>query len=149
MEPLKLIALDSEDLDVVAAHMQDAVVKVEDMRFDPKARQFALLTNRFAWEEAAGKRTKSYQRRRSALHFDRVLKARCKGFSPTDGDRVLSLLTVQFFPDGEADSPGGEIELIFADDISISLSVECIEAQLADLGPAWETQRRPKHPERD
>ena len=148
MEPIKLIALDSEDLDILSAHMQDAVMKVGDLSFEPRRRQFALVANRFVWEGAQSKRKKSFERRRAAMHFSRVLSVRSRGFDRNDADRVLSLLAVQFVPEGDAEAPGGEIELIFADDVSIQLNVECIEVQLADLGPAWETQRRPRHPER-
>jgi hypothetical protein len=149
MDLIKLIALDSEDLDVLSAHMQDAVLKVGDMSYDAKSRQFVLGANRFVWEVAQGKRQKSFERRRAAMHFDRVLGVRSRGFDRGARETVLSLLAVQFVPDVETEGPGGEIELIFADDISVQLNVECIEAQLADLGPAWETQRRPRHPERD
>jgi hypothetical protein len=148
MTSVRLMALDSEDLDVLAAHMQDAVLKEGDLQYDTKARQFALVANRFVWEEAEGRRQRSFERRRAAMHFDRVLSVRSRGIRRNDPEQVLSLLTVQFLAEEGMDAPSGVIELIFAEDVSVRLEVECIEVQLADLGPAWETRRRPKHPER-
>jgi hypothetical protein len=144
MKILKLMALDKEDLSIVSAYMQDAVLKIADLDFRAGENRFFLAANRFVWEEADGKRRKSYERRRSALHFNRVTAVRSRGFSRRDGDQVLSLLTVNFVPGPEA--PGGTIELVFSADVSIELSVECIEAQLSDLGAAWETEFRPTHP---
>ena len=46
----KLVALDAEDLAVVSAHCQDAVLKLRDARFFPSERRFVLELNRFAWE---------------------------------------------------------------------------------------------------
>ena len=69
---LKLLALDDEDLAVLSAHVQDAVLKVADLVNLPKERRFALGMNRFIWEKAEGGR-KNFERRRAALTFDRVL----------------------------------------------------------------------------
>ncbi|WP_099863890.1 DUF2948 family protein [Pararhizobium haloflavum] len=146
MDLIKLMALDSEDLDVLASHMQDAVAKAKDLSYDARTHQFALTANRFVWETAGGRR-RGFERRLAAMHFDRVMAVRSRGFDRTESERVLSLLTVQFFPDAIEGSPGGEIELIFSDDASIQLQVECIEVQLSDLGPAWETRHKPRHPD--
>jgi hypothetical protein len=143
MDHLKLIGLDEADLDVISAHMQDAVFKVGDIDYSPRHRQFVLTGNRFVWE-AADKRRKSFERRRSVLHFARVDRVRTAGIDRTRPDDVLSLLSIRFEPDPTP--PSGEIELIFAGDASIVLDVECIEMQLADQGGAWETRFRPKHP---
>ena len=51
---LKLLALDGEDLEVVSAHMQDAVFKVGDLQYWPSHKQFAIAANRFVWEKADG-----------------------------------------------------------------------------------------------
>lgn len=148
MPDLKLMALDDEDLTVISAHMQDAVFTVAEMEHDAARLQFRVIANRFVWEKAAKGWRKRHERRLSSLHFDRVLAVRSRGFDRGDRSRVLDLLTIQFFPDAQEGSPGGQIELICADEVSILLSVECIEVQLADLGPAWETRNRPRHPER-
>jgi len=143
MTPLKLLALDEEDLAVVSSHLQDAVVRVGDMAYVPSQKRFAALVNRFDWESAAGKDAGDYERRRTALRFDRVLRARHKDLRPEKPDRVLSLLAIQFEA-GEA--PGGKIMLFFSGDVLIQLEVECVEAELRDLGPSWSTRRKPQHP---
>jgi hypothetical protein len=143
MSRLKLIALDEEDLAVVSSHLQDAVVRVEDIAYLPSRKRFAALVNRFDWETAAENGGRDFQRRRTALRFDRVLKGKLKNIKPRARDRVLSLLAVRFEP---KDPPGGNIVLTFSGDASILLEVECIEAELRDLGPAWATRAKPAHP---
>lgn len=145
MTPLKLLALDEEDLAVVSSHLQDAVVRVGDMAYVPSQKRFAALVNRFDWESAE-KDGHHYQRRRTALRFDRVLRAQHKDLRPGKPDRVLSLLAIQFEA-GEA--PGGKITLFFSGDVLIQLDVECVEAELRDLGPSWPTRHKPRHPGED
>jgi hypothetical protein len=143
MTPLKLIALDEEDLAILSSHLQDAVVRVEDIAYLPGQKRFAAVLNRFDWEKATEEAAKAYQRRRTALRFDRVLGAKLKNIKLTARDRILSLLAVSFEP-GEA--PSGKVTLFFSGDASILLEVECIEAELKDLGPAWRTRSKPQHP---
>ena len=141
---LKLVALDEEDLQVLSAHLQDAVLKVSDLQYLGVEKRFVLTANRFAWEEAKPKflRKPTYQRRRTTLHFNRVTAAKATGIDRQKQDDVLSLLAIRFIP-GEA--PTGTIELTFSANAAIRLDVECIEAQLADLGAAWETESLPRH----
>ncbi|NLS02272.1 DUF2948 family protein [Rhizobium sp. P32RR-XVIII] len=143
MTDLKLLALDNEDLAVVSAHMQDSVFKVGDMAWSPRDGQFSIAANRFVWEEAIRKR-KGFERRRAALVFKRVLAVRSTGINRRRRDEVLSLLSVAFEQKGEG--PEGTIELTLAGEAEIVLDVECIEAALADIGGAWETASKPRHP---
>lgn len=138
---LKLAALDEEDLAVLSAHVQDAVLKVADMAYLPKESRFVIAMNRFIWERADGEQD-DYERRRAALTFDRVLSAKTSRIRRDQGDAVLNLLAVEFDP---ASPPGGAIELIFAGGGAVRLEVECIEARLADLGAAWATAAKPEH----
>lgn len=140
MPDLKLLALDSEDLDVISATTQDAVVRVGDMGFAKADSRFALLMNRFAWEEGG----KTRQRKRAALHFDRVGDVKVAGINTEAVDGVLELLTIRFSPTS-ADEPDGTIELTFAGGGTIRLSVECLEARLQDLGAAWAAKATPAH----
>lgn len=144
MSLLKLLAMDDEDLEIVSAHMQDAVVKTADFEWRPKENRFLVAVNRFVWEEEVKGRglKRAHERRRSILRFDRVLKVRLKGIDREKPDNVSSLLTVQFLP---KQTVGGLITLLFAGEAAIQLDVECIEAQLTDLGPVWQAQSRPKH----
>lgn len=146
---LRLMALDEDDLNVISACLQDAVVKVQDMALVPGARRFAMLVNRFAREAGTTRQglRKVYQRRRTAVHFEGVGGARSTGIDRADSDQVLSLLAIHFEPDLEPGSePAGEITLVFAGDAMITLQVDYIEAQMSDLGPAWSTPHAPRHP---
>ena len=143
MKPLKLIALDEADLEVVSSHLQDAVVRVDDMAYVPSKKRFAAILNRFDWERAeSGNGRKDHRRRRAALRFDRVLGAKHRRVKPTTGDRVLCLLAISF---EATEPPGGYVTLTFSGDASIQLKVECIEAELTDLGPVWRAKSKPKH----
>ena len=127
---LKLIALDEQDLEIVSSHLQDAVVRVADLAYVPSQKRFAAILNRFNWEKAA----------------KAAAKAGGYGGAPQalrQVDRVLSLLAVRFEP---SDHPSGYVTLTFSGDASIRLHVECIEAELTDLGPAWRARSKPQHP---
>ncbi|PKA40821.1 DUF2948 family protein [Rhizobium sullae] len=143
MTDLKLLALDSEDLAVVSAHMQDSVFKVGDMTWSPRSGQFSIAANRFVWEDALNK-GKGFERHRAALVLKRVLAVRSAGIDRKRRDEVLSLLSIGFEQKGEG--PEGTIELTLAGTAEILLDVECIEVLLADIGGAWETTSKPRHP---
>ena len=142
MDPLKLLALDEEDLKIVSAHVQDAVMKVGDLDFISTSRQFVVPMHRFAWEKDASARQPQPERRNSVLHFDRVSSARLSGISRDRPGDVLSLLAVTY---AATDVPAGTVDLVFAGGGTIRLEVECIEARLVDLGGVWEASSRPAH----
>lgn len=143
MTDLKLLALDNEDLAVISAHLQDSVFKVADIAWSPREGQFSIAANRFVWEDAARKR-KGFERRRAALVFKRVIAVRSVGVDRNKREEVLSLLAIRFEQKGEG--PDGLVELALAGGATIELDVECIEVQLADIGGAWETASKPRHP---
>jgi len=143
MKPLKLIALDEADLEIVSSHLQDAVMRVGDLAYQPSRKRFAAVLNRFDWEAARMSGGKNCRRRRAVLRFDRVFGAQLKNLKLGAGERVLSLLAASFTP---AAAPGGYVTLTFSGDASIQLKVECIEAELTDLGPEWRTRSMPEHP---
>ncbi|SDT95068.1 DUF2948 family protein [Stappia sp. ES.058] len=142
MEQLKLAALDEDDLAVISAQVQDAVLKVGDILFFPPDRHLVITMNRFAWDLEEDKRRKRHERRRAALSFARVSDLKVRNIRQDAKDAVLSLLAVEFEA-GEA--PAGRINLLFAGGGTLSFEVECIEAQLADLGAAWATDNKPHH----
>jgi hypothetical protein len=139
---LKLVALDEEDLAIISAHVQDAVMKVEHLDYARTSRQFILTMNRFAWDAAAGGRKADDERRLSVLNFARVTSVKSQGIDPRKKEEVLSLLAIRFLP---SEAPSGTIELMFAGDASIRLGVEVIEARLTDTGGAWAASSRPAH----
>lgn len=140
MTDLKLLALDSEDLDVISATTQDAVVRVADMGYARRDRRFAMLMNRYAWEEGVGGR--KGKRKRSALHFDRVSSVKVAGIDTNAREGVLELLDIRFT---ETDKPSGSVELRFAGGGTVRLEVECLEARMQDLGAAWAAKAKPEH----
>lgn len=140
--PLKIAALDAEDLLVVSAHVQDAVLRVGDIIWSPARARFAMAMNRFAWEASQRRGEPKHQRRRAAIHFDRVKSVKSTGIDRSTPDAIASLLAIEFEP---SDAPAGGVRLLFAGGGEIVLEVECIEAQLADLGAAWQTKARPAH----
>jgi hypothetical protein len=143
MTELKLLALDKDDLEIISAHMQDSVFKVGDVHWSPGSGLLSIEANRFAWE-SSGQRRRSYERRRAALVFKRVEAVRSAGIDPSKKDEVLCLLAMRFTPKDEG--PDGMVELILSGTATIALDVECLEVALADIGGAWETASRPRHP---
>jgi len=143
MELLKLIALDHDDLEVVSAHLQDSAVKVAEIHWRPAEKRLVLGLDRFDWE-AANEHEPAYQRRRAALRFERVLGCKCRNVMSQDKDKVLNLLAVEFT---ETTAPGGFITLMFAGGAALRLEVECLEVEVADLGPVWAIEAVPCHAE--
>lgn len=140
--PLKLLARDAEDLSVFSVHLQDAELKIADIAYLPRERRFAFVVNRFDWEQRTLENKNC--RRRTAVHFDDVIKVSSKGVPLEEKAKVLNLLALAFEP-GEA--PGGAVHLLIEDGASIRLEVECLEAALKDLGPKWDCDCCPSHPE--
>jgi hypothetical protein len=141
MEPVKFVALDKDDLEVVSTHLQDAEVKVADVHWRPQEKRLVLGVSRFDWP-AASTASPEYRRCRSALRFDRVLACKCKHVNPAGRDAVLNLLAIDFV---ETEAPAGVVMLTFSGGATLRLEVECLEVELADLGPAWTAATCPKH----
>ena len=142
-EELKLVALDRDDIEVVSAHVQDALVRVGDMLWLPREHRFVMALNRFDWMTVVdAKHAAEYRRCRTALRFDRVLGCKCRGLDQTNKDARLNLLAVEF---AERDSPAGIVTLTFSGGGAIRLEVECLEAELADLGEVFVAEICPDH----
>jgi hypothetical protein len=144
---LKLIVLDAEDLDVVSAHLQDAVISVGEMAYLKAERRFAAIANRFDWNEALSAtrtRRQPFTRRRAGLRFEHVLSAQLTGIDLGNKRQMLSVLAIRFEP---TTAPAGHVTLAFAGNAAIRLHVDCLEAELKDLGAAWATRMKPEHPD--
>ncbi|MDR7035520.1 MULTISPECIES: DUF2948 family protein [Methylobacterium] len=140
MELLKLAALDPEDLTVISAHLQDAILRAGDLTYLAAEHRFVLVVRRFDWSAPEGEPPR---RRLAGVHFERVLGVRTRGIAPgQDSDAALSLLAVTFEP---GDAPSGTVTLVFAGGAAIRLDVECVEVRMKDLGPVWEADARPVH----
>lgn len=140
MNALRLLAEDEEDLNIVSAHLQDAVLRVGDLAYIPRQRRFVAVVNRFCWEGCPDGQTGT--RVRAGLHFDSVLKVRASRVRRDDPDAVVELLAIRFTPQGEA---GGAVDLMLAGGGRIRLDVECIDAQLRDMTEPRPAVARPAH----
>jgi hypothetical protein len=145
MTGLKLIALDSADLTVLATHLQDAVGTVADLAYRPRDRRFVAILNRFDWTETA-RNGGAGVRRQCALRIERVTGAQVQGVSLSEKAAPVSVLTLAFAQAKErGEDPSGWLTLVLAGGGAIRLAVECIEVQLEDLGPVWQAKAVPRH----
>ena len=142
MDALKLVALDRDDIEVMSTHLQDAVVNTADIHWRPAEKRVVIGFNRFDWAAANGG-APELRRHRAALRFERVRSCRCRNVDVAGRGDILNLLAVEFI---EHDPPAGVVTLTFSGDIVLRLEVECLEAELADLGPVWTAKGRPDHP---
>jgi len=134
--PLRLLAQAPDDLEVISAAMQDAVAKVGDIRFEPKARRLTIAFNRFRWE--TGERA----RVRSALQLGGVLKVQTRNIRRSPRDAVIEVLAMTFEP---GEPPGGAVIISCAGGGDLRVVVECVDAVLADVSEPWPTPRSPAH----
>lgn len=143
-DELKLIALDRDDIEVVSAHVQDALVRVGDILWRPQDHRFVMALNRFDWMSVAdgNGQNANYRRCRTALRFERVNACKCRNLDQTDKNALLNLLAVEF---SEDNAPAGVVSLIFSGGGIIRLDVECLEAELADLGEVATVALCPDH----
>ncbi|WP_299622331.1 DUF2948 family protein [Pelagibius sp.] len=159
--PLKLRARDPEDMDVIAALLQDALVPRADMTFLPKEKRFVMVANRFQWpkeqDDPAAREAPSapeatpegedvrfddsddpppFERVNCGVCFDKVEKVRFRGLGPGK-DEILNLLTITTQPRA--------ITLLFSGDAAVRLDVQAVRCHLEDLGQPWPTRWRPEH----
>lgn len=143
--PLRLGANSPEDLGVISALLQDSVGKAGEISWMPRRRRFAILLNRFRWEDkpAAELQRRSYERVRAALLIDSVLAVKTRGLDPRDKEVTYSLLRIEFEP---AEDGVGRLILVLAGDGDIALDVECVDVRLSDLTKPWESKAQaPDH----
>jgi hypothetical protein len=134
--PLRLLAQDADDLAVISAAMQDAVAKVGDITYEPKAGRLTIAFNRFCWERGGRERV------RSALQLGGVMNVQARKIRRTPRDAVIEVLAVSFDA-GEA--PGGIVTISCAGGGDLRAVVECVDAVLADVSEPWPTPREPAH----
>jgi Protein of unknown function (DUF2948) len=129
--PLKLIALDADDLSVISAHVQDARVQAADIIWRQDEKRLVIGMNRLDWEQTLAGET-SPRRLVSALRFDRVLACKSRNIDLESPERALDLVGIEFHP---GDPPGGSALLLFNHGAALRLDLECLECELTDLGP--------------
>ena len=162
---LKLRARDAEDLRVIAACLQDALIPLSDCEFVPDNKRFVFVANRFRWENcdetadmpfvptsatpaddpAFAEACSSYERVNCAIRFDNVTNVRRRGFDQRNRGQILELLTMEV--ETASDGSGKAVVLLFAGDAAIRLEGDHISCLVGDIGEPWPTQWRPHHPD--
>ena len=144
--PFKVRAEDAEDLAVVASYLQDALLPVTEMSYQPGDNRFVMLVQRFKWESVSkGDATASeeappyYERVHCAIRFEGVTAVRSQGLDRDKRHLILNLLTLH--------PTDGQIDVAFADNVTIRLAVDRILCHIEDLGDPWPTVFRPSHAE--
>ena len=139
----KLRAEDADDLAVISACLQDALVAVRDLAFAPEERTFLMVANRFRWERASrsARGEAGYQRTLCGITFGAVVGVSYHGFRRSEDTRILSLLAIRSGRDGGGDA----ILLEFSDGAAIRLEVSRIFCHAQDLGEPWPTPWQPTH----
>lgn len=131
MPQRKLIALDEDDLAVVSAHVQDAAVAAGDIIWRQGEKRLVIGMRRPDWDETIAHHCEPH-RLISVLRFDRVLACKARGIDMMAPETALTMLGIEFYP---ASPPGGNVLLLFSGGGALRLDVECLECELADLGP--------------
>lgn len=138
LPPLRLLARDEDDLAILSAALQDAVVRSGDIRWEPRARRLTLTLTRYRWE-ADGECARVV----AAVQLGDVIGVRSRGV-PRSRDAMLELLAVTY----EArEAPGGALTFMFAGGADLQAEVECVDAVLADLTESWPARAAPAHAE--
>lgn len=140
VEPLRLLAEDADDLHIMSAALQDAILRPVDIVWEPSGRRVTIKLSRFCWE-CGGTRVMA------AMQFGDVLAVKSRRL-PRLPESALELLAMEFEP-GEA--PGGRVILMFAGGGDLRIDVECLDAVLTDLSERWPVRAAPTHlsPEAD
>ncbi|GAA0867442.1 DUF2948 family protein [Brevundimonas basaltis] len=133
-EPLRLLAEDADDLHIISAALQDAIMRPVDIVWEPSARRVTLALSRFCWE-CGGARVMA------AMQFGDVIAVKSRRL-PRGPEHALELLAMDFEP-GEA--PGGRVTLMFAGGGDLRIDVECLDAVLTDLSERWPARVAPTH----
>ncbi len=139
---LKLRAEDADDLAVLSACLQDALVPVRDLAYVPDQKIFVFVANRFRWESGSRPVPGERQRILCAVTFSAVAGVSYRGFRRSEEDRILALLAIR----AEAESVGATAILLeFSGHAAIRLEVARIQCRAKNLGEPWPTPWHPRH----
>ena len=129
---MKLNAIDTEELKIIATVLQDGLIEVNDVKYLPSIRTFIVMITRFMWEEKIVNKTNN--RTKAVLVFEDVLAVHSRNIDQMNKTKVLELLTFNFYNNK---SKNIEIELLFNNDATIKLETEVVQAKLEDQGESW------------
>ncbi len=139
--PLRLLAEDDDDLQVISAALQDALTTVGEIRYEPQARQLTIALNRFCWECSGPEPV----RIRAGLQLGGVLGVKSRDMALDARGAIISILALTFEPAAADEDPGGAVLIHLAGGGDIRAEVECIDAVLSDLSDPWPAQAAPAH----
>ena len=139
---LKLLASSEEDLKVISAHLQDAIVSVSDIASLKKNRIFLMQLNRFMWEDVEKGVFRKNKRIRTILKFENVISVFSKGINQKNKSRFLDFLAIE---NNLLADKTYEIKIIFSGEAIIRVNTEVIDVTLDDQGAPWESKTKPKH----
>lgn len=139
---LKLKANDENDLKVFAAYLQDALIVPGDIKYLEKNKSLICIFNRFMWEDAEKGIFRDNKRIRSALKLNDVTAVKSKNINPEESKKVLEFLTIN---SAKKIDENIDINLLFSDNITISVKAETINATLEDFSDSWTTKIKPVH----
>lgn len=144
---LALMAGDGDDLSIISALVQDAILPMTEIIYDTRQRQLALLLNRFRWEDAEGARRddRPYERVQAVLLVSDVRRVLSDGLDRKDRDLVLELLALKWVP---GDDGTGRLFLEFAGDGTLAVDAECLNVELRDVTRPYvaPSGKAPHHP---
>ena len=132
LNKMKLNAIDTEELKIIATVLQDGLIEVSDVKYLPSIRTFIVMITRFMWEEKIVNKTNN--RTKAVLVFEDVLAVHSRNIDQMNKTKVLELLTFNFYNNK---SKNIEIELLFNNDATIKLETEVVQAKLEDQGDSW------------
>ena len=141
---LKLAATDEKDMAILSGALQDAIVPIGDISFQPETNVFVFVANRFRWEvEARASAREPDERINAGVSFSNVVdvKRRCIDFAARG--TFLNLLAMSCELDVDGDGP--TVQLTFSGDTAIRLQTTGLLCHLEDFGEAWPTRWRPEH----
>ena len=139
---LKLIARTNEDLRVISAHLQDAILNVTNIANLKKNKIFLMQLNRFMWEDVEKGVFRKNKRIRTILKFENIIEVNSKNIRQNDKDKFLDFLAIE---SNQMPDKNYELKLIFSGDSIIRIVAEVIEVTLDDQGEPWDTKNKPKH----
>lgn len=132
--PLHLLAEDADDLQIISAALQDAILRPVDIRWEKEARRLTVVLSRFCWE-CGGTRVMT------AMQFGDVEAVKSRRL-PRAPETALELLALDFLP---TEAPGGQVMMMFAGGGDLRIDVECLDAVLTDLSERWPARMSPTH----
>ncbi len=150
---LRLRAEDAEDVAILSAQLQDAILPVADVAYLADRHEFVMVVNRFMWHVGLVPRAANgdgrdngqdrnddrpvYLRTNCGVCIKHVRTVQLRGIDLRERSRILNLLAMQL--------DGNHIDLHFSGDGRIRLTVDRVNCRMQDLDEPWPTRHRPCH----